>query len=89
MISSDDAPALENKLHEIFKEKSVNRVNYRKEFFRVTLDEIEEVVKQYTNADIIFTKIAEAREYRESLAIANTIENAQTEIKQDAFPLEI
>ena len=32
MIKSDNAPELENKLHELFKEKSVNRINYRKEF---------------------------------------------------------
>ena len=90
MISSDDAPALENKLHEVFKEKSVNRINYRKEFFKVTLDEIEEAVKQYTNADITFTKIAEAKEYRESLAIVNAENNIKLEPKQsEDFPLEI
>lgn len=90
MISSDDAPALENKLHEVFKEKSVNRINYRKEFFKVTLDEIEEAVKQYTNADITFTKIAEAKEYRESLAIVNAENNIKSEPKQsEDFPLEI
>lgn len=71
MIPSNDAPALENKLHELFKDKSVNKVNYRKEFFKVSLEEIEKAVKDYTKSDIIFTKMAEAREYRESLAMSN------------------
>ncbi len=72
MIPSNDAPALENKLHELFKDRSVNKVNYRKEFFKVSLDEIEKAVKDFTKNDIIFTKIAEAREYRESLAMSNS-----------------
>ena len=90
MIASDDAPALENKLHEIFKTKSVNRVNYRKGFFRVTLDEIEQAVRECTNADIAFTKIAEAREYKETQAIINS-ENKirQKQTVNDELPLEI
>ncbi len=80
MIKSDDAPALENKLHELFKLKSVNRVNYRKEFFRVTLEEIEQAVKEYTNADIEFTKIAEAKEYRETQAILLSENNKEEKI---------
>lgn len=68
-IESDDAPALEYKLHEIFREKSVNKVNYHKEFFRVSLDEIEKTTKEL-GYNIVFTKLAEAREYRESLLIA-------------------
>lgn len=70
MIFSEDAPSLETKLHETFRDKSVNLVNMKKEFFRVHLDEIERVVKE-NNADIEFTKIAEAKDYRETLAIIN------------------
>ncbi|MEI3515819.1 MAG: GIY-YIG nuclease family protein [Clostridia bacterium] len=46
MIFSDDAPALEAALHRAFDSRKVNMVNNRKEFFRVTLDEIEDVVKR-------------------------------------------
>lgn len=66
MIFSDDAPALETILHNTFADKRVNLVNTRKEFFRVSLDEIEAVVKENYNATVTFTKTAEAYQYRES-----------------------
>ena len=44
-IYSDDAPALEAKLHQIFSKKRVNAINYRKEYFNVTLEEIKEVIR--------------------------------------------
>lgn len=69
MIFSDDAPALESILHNTFADKRVNLVNSRKEFFHVTLDEIEDVVKKNYNATVTFTKIAEAQQYRESLKL--------------------
>ena len=74
MIFSDDAPALETILHNTFKNKQVNKVNPRKEFFRVKLDEIEKVVKENFNATVTFTKIAEAAQYRESLKLENIYE---------------
>ena len=46
MIFSDNAPELENILHKTFENKSVNRINLRKEFFKVNLEEIEQVVKE-------------------------------------------
>ena len=46
MIFSEDAPKLEAALHNAFADKKVNMVNQRREFFRVTLDEIKEVVKK-------------------------------------------
>lgn len=74
MIYSDNAPGLEKLLHKEFDQKKINRVNSRKEFFNVTLKEIEKVVK-INNSKIIFTHVAEAEEYRESIAIKNEIEN--------------
>ena len=41
MIFSDDAFALENKLHQMFNDNRVNKVNMHKEFFNVSIDEIE------------------------------------------------
>ena len=70
MIFSSDAPALEAILHNTFKKNQVNKVNPRKEFFKVSLDDIEKVVKENYNATITFTKVAEALQYRESLKMA-------------------
>lgn len=68
MIKSNNAPELENSIHKYFDKKRVNLVNNRKEFFYVTLDDIEEFAKK-NNLDVEFTKIAEARDYRESEAL--------------------
>ncbi len=69
MIFSQNAPELENTLHQSFREKSVNKVNYRKEFFKVTLDEIEDVVKKNYDKTVDFIKIPTATEYRQTLEI--------------------
>lgn len=69
MIFSEDAPTLENTLHNIFDDNRVNKVNTRKEFFNVSLDEIEKAVKENFNATVQFTKVAEAYQYRESLRL--------------------
>jgi uncharacterized protein DUF4041/Meiotically Up-regulated Gene 113 (MUG113) protein len=68
MVYSEDAPALEAAFHQRFKDRSVNLVNLRKEFFRVDLAELEAFAKQ-RGLTIAFTKLAEAREYRESTAM--------------------
>lgn len=69
MIFTEDAPALENALHKAFDDRKLNMVNTRREFFNVTLDEIESVVKANFDKTVEFTKIAEAEQYRESLKI--------------------
>lgn len=76
MIFSEDAPTLEKTLHDTFQQKSVNKVNYRKEFFNVSLSEIEEVVKRNHNKTVEFTKMAEAKEYRETLQQNKLLEKA-------------
>lgn len=72
MIFSENAPELENTLHKYFEQKSVNRINLRKEFFRVTLDEIEKIVKDNYNNTVNFTRIPIATEYRQTLSILET-----------------
>ena len=68
MIYSEDAPTLENALHQMFEKRSVNRINARKEFFNVSLEEIEEIVrKQDVNAE--FIRIPPAEEFRKTQAI--------------------
>ena len=88
IIFSEDAPALETKLHKIFDAKRINLLNPRKEFYKVTLEEIESVVHE-NDATIEFTKLAEARDYRESEALrANTQKTPETTEKfsRELFP---
>ena len=68
MIFSDDAPTLEGALHEHFADRAINKINPRKEFFRVKLEEIEEVVRTHHNKVVEFTRIAKAEDYRLSMA---------------------
>lgn len=68
MIFSEEAPTLEKELHRAFENKKVNMLNYRKEFFNVTLDEIENQIKNI-GIEAEFTTFPEAIEYRETLAI--------------------
>lgn len=67
MIYSENAPALECALHTHFADRRVNLVNLRKEYFRVTMDEIRQAVEQYFGQITILIE-PPATEYRESLA---------------------
>jgi hypothetical protein len=70
MIFSEDAPRLESKLHQTFDHRRVNRINLRKEFFRVTIEEIKaEAIK--LKADVLVTMKAEAKDYWKTQAIIN------------------
>ncbi len=69
MIFSEDAPALETALHRQFDDRRINLVNSRKEFFRVSLSEIEKVVKENHNATVTFTAVAKAEEYRQTVRL--------------------
>lgn len=70
MIFSSDAPALENMLHKEFSEYAVNKINSRKEFFKVSIEEIQEVVKKNYDDSVTFTLIPQAIEYRQSLELS-------------------
>lgn len=76
IIYSEDAPTLENKLHRIFNERRVNRVNERKEFFRVSLDEIAKAVLE-NHGEIEFVHVPEAPEYRKTVSMLASV---QTEV---------
>jgi cellobiose-specific phosphotransferase system component IIA len=75
MIFTENAPELESSLHKLFHTRRFNKANERKEFFRVSLSEIIDAVEKlssnnkYIKSDIHITKVAEAVEYRKSLAI--------------------
>jgi hypothetical protein len=73
MIYSQDAPGLERSLHKHFLRRQMNKVNPRKEFFRVSLSDIRNEIATL-GIDAHWTIAAEAREYRESLAIEHTLQ---------------
>lgn len=68
LIYTENAPELENKLHKHLNDKRINLVHMRREFFNVTMDEIEQIVKEL-NLNMQLTKIAEAKEYRMTQSI--------------------
>ena len=45
IVYSDDAPSLERALHARFEGTRINGKNYRKEFFRANLDDVEEAIR--------------------------------------------
>jgi Meiotically up-regulated gene 113 len=68
MISTADAPALENALHREFHSQRLNKVNLRKEFFRVSLDQIAAVVKR-KHGHVDYRATPDAFEFHETGAI--------------------
>jgi hypothetical protein len=74
LLYSEDAPALESKLHKHFVLMQVNKVNHRKEFFRIDLKHIREEI-QKLGMDAKWTMTAAAAEYRETLAIEKKIKD--------------
>jgi hypothetical protein len=72
MIHSDDAPKLEKDLHKVFASNQLNKVNARKEFFRIPLSAIKgQVEEAFGVEEVHWTMKSEALEYRETLQIEN------------------
>ncbi len=69
LIFTDDAPGLEAALHRAFEDKKVNKINPRREFFRVSLDEIKKEVRKNFDKTVEWTDFAEADQYRQSLLL--------------------
>ncbi len=65
MISCDDAPALENALHHELHTSRVNRVNFRKEYFKTNIKTIRDIVER-NHGEVDYVADAEALEYYES-----------------------
>ena len=70
MISSDDAPTLENILHRKLHEHRINKINVRKEFFRTDIDSIATIVQE-NHGKVEFVADAEALQYRQSLEVSD------------------
>jgi hypothetical protein len=82
LIFSEDAPSLENRLHKHFVMMQMNKVNYRKEFFKVDIGHIREEVEKF-GLVAKWTMAASAEEYRQSMLIEKTI--AEDPAKKDAW----
>lgn len=67
-IFSEDAVGLEKKLHQQLSDSRVNKVNFRKEFFRTSLDHLEQLVEDY-DPTAEFNETILALEYKQTLAI--------------------
>ena len=88
-IKSDDAPALEHQLHKHFILNQVNKVNHRKEFFRVPLTKIREEVEKL-GLESNWTMTAEAIQYKESKYIEKLIDSdPETRKKWESRQLEL
>ncbi len=70
MISSNDAPTLENALHRALHRTRLNRVNPRKEFFRTDVQTVNQIVK-HNHGEVEYIADPEALEYRQSLQISD------------------
>lgn len=66
LIFCDDAPKLEAALHREFEDRKLNIVNQRREFFRVSLAEIEEVVRENYDKTVEFAETPDAEQFRTS-----------------------
>ena len=79
LIFSDDAFKLEKELHDYFDRQRVNKVNKRKEFFKIDMQEIKHILEQHKELTFDFHEVPEAPEYRDSLLIEQQ-QNENTEV---------
>ena len=68
MISCDDAPALENALHTELNQYRMNKINLRKEFFKVDLQQIIDAVER-NHGTVEYVADPLALQYYRSLAM--------------------
>jgi hypothetical protein len=88
MIYSDEAPALEAALHKEFHDRRVNAANMRKEFFRVSLSDVELAVKNLS-PDAEFHKDREAQDWHETIARRKRVLSAVADGAVEEFPVSI
>lgn len=74
VIETDHAPRLEYKIHQQFLPMRMNKINLRKEFFRVGLNDIRQAVEKLAQGrdfigTVTWTEKAKAQQYYESLDI--------------------
>jgi F0F1-type ATP synthase membrane subunit b/b' len=86
LLESENAPALEHRLHKQLLALQMNKINSRKEFFRVSLTEIHQEVEKLKQGEDFTVKVwsekAIATEYRDSLDIENDPQKKENWIKR-------
>ena len=68
-IFSKNAYDLESELHERFDKQRVNKVNMRKEFFRISIDDVKKIVEENKGQVHSFIEHPDAEEYYDTLKI--------------------
>ena len=68
LFFSKDAVSIETTLHQRFAKFRVNRINLRREFFRVTAAEAKVQLAELAGDILQFQDVPDALEYRESLS---------------------
>jgi hypothetical protein len=81
LIFTEDAPSLENTLHRRFNLRRVNFENMKKEFFRVSIEEIRDELQKIHQEEGVesvlrLTLVAEAKQYRLSEAKRRELERS-------------
>lgn len=69
MIFSYQAYQLENELHKYFDKQRINKINNRKEFFNIDIEQIKRVLSSHKELTFDFIEEATAQEYKESLNV--------------------
>ncbi|MCR5027374.1 MAG: DUF4041 domain-containing protein [Methanobrevibacter sp.] len=72
-IFSDKAYDLESSLHERFDKQRVNKVNRRKEFFRISMDDVKQIVEENKGAVHSFVERPDNEEYFDTLKIEKSM----------------
>lgn len=85
MMYSDDAPTLEKQLHRKFMKSQLNKINPRKEFFKLGINDIKNYVDTM-GITCKWTLAAEAKQYRETLKLEEEMKtNKQLEAEWEQY----
>ncbi|REC47457.1 GIY-YIG nuclease family protein [Chryseobacterium pennipullorum] len=85
MIYSEDAPALEKQLHRKFLKSQLNKINPRKEFFKLNIHDIRNYIDSM-GISCKWTLTAEAKQYRETVKLNEEMKtNKQLEAEWEQY----
>lgn len=88
LIFTEDAPGLEAALHRAFESKKVNKVNPRREFFNVSLNEIKAEVRKNFDKTVEWKDFPEADQYRQSLLMGGSSPKPITNTSSRTVPTQ-
>lgn len=74
LIFSNDAVGLEGELHKRLSDKRINKINYRKEFFRTNIENLEQLVENI-DPTAEFNKTMYAEEYSQTMALEENLKH--------------